>query len=53
MKESIVISIYCIVEHEGRILLTHDVNKPGLKISEGKVEAGELLFDADLIEVLE
>lgn len=38
MKEPIKVTIYCITENNGAILLTEDEGKPGWKLPGGEVE---------------
>lgn len=48
-----IISTYCLIEDQGKILLTEDVGKPGWKLPGGKVEKGETVIDAAKREVKE
>jgi 8-oxo-dGTP diphosphatase len=48
-----VISVYSIIENSGRILLTKDEGKPGLKLPGGKLEDGEFILDCAIREVEE
>jgi len=52
-KIDFVISAYCFIEKDNKVLLSRDIGKDGWKISGGCTEKDELIYDTVLREVKE
>lgn len=54
MKDQTYIKVYCVVEKDGMVMMTQDIEgQPGWKFPGGHVEQGELLLPAGVREVNE